>query len=73
MRANNARGAVQLFKLATTIEPRYGNAFDSEGEAYEALNQPALAIAAYRKAVAVDKNQVNAMARIKALRAVPPK
>ncbi len=69
LRAKNARGAVELFKLATHLEPRYGNAFDSEGEAYEALGETALAIAAYEKAVAVDKNQVNAMARIKALQA----
>jgi dienelactone hydrolase len=67
LRANNARGAVELFKLATYIEPKYGNAFDSEGEAYEALGETALAIAAYEKAVAVDKNQVNAIARIKVL------
>jgi dienelactone hydrolase len=69
LRANNARGAVELFKLATVIEPRYGNAFDSEGEAYEALGENDLAIAAYEKAVAVDKSQANAAARIKALRA----
>jgi len=69
LRANNARGAVELFKLATTIEPKYGNAFDSEGEAYEALGDTASAIAAYEKAVAVDRNQVNAIARIKALQA----
>ena len=68
LRAHNAGGAVELFKLATYIEPKYGNAFDSEGEAYEALGQNALAIAAYEKAVAVDKNQLNASARIKALR-----
>jgi dienelactone hydrolase len=67
LRAKNARGAVELFKLATYIEPKFGNAFDSEGEAYEALGEPALAIAAYEKAVAVDKNQVNAIARIKVL------
>lgn len=68
LRGKNARGAVELFKLATHIEPRYGNAFDSEGEAYEALGDTALAIAAYEKAVAVDKGQSNAIARIKALR-----
>jgi dienelactone hydrolase len=68
LRAKNARGAVELFKLATYIEPRFGNAFDSEGEAYEALGETALAIAAYEKAVTVDKNQHNAIARIKALR-----
>ncbi len=68
LRAKNARGAVELFKLATHIEPRFGNAFDSEGEAYEALGETALAIAAYEKAVAVDSKQSNAIARIKALR-----
>ena len=69
LRANNARGAVELFKLATYLEPKFGNAFDSEGEAYEALGETAAAIAAYEKAVAVDKNQVNAIARVKALQA----
>jgi tetratricopeptide (TPR) repeat protein len=68
LHAKNARGAVELFKLATYIEPKYGNAFDSEGEAYEALGETVSAIAAYEKAVAVDKNQVNAIARINALR-----
>jgi dienelactone hydrolase len=64
----NPRAAVELFKLATHLEPRYGDAFDSEGEAYEALGETALAIEAYEKAVAVDKRQTNAMARIKHLR-----
>lgn len=71
--ANNARGAVQLFKLATYLEPSYGNAFDSEGEAYEALGDTAAAISAYAKAVAVDKGQRNASARIKALQAAGAK
>jgi len=65
--ANNPRAAVELFKLATHIEPKFGNAFDSEGEAYEALGDTALAIVAYEKAVAVDKKQSNAIARIKVL------
>lgn len=68
LHGNNARGAVELFRLATHIEPKFGNAFDSEGEAWEALGDKAQAIAAYEKAVAVDKNQSNAIARIKALR-----
>lgn len=69
LHAQNARAAVELFKLATHIDPKYGDAFDSEGEAYEALGENALAIAAYEKAVAVDKRQSNAIARITALRA----
>jgi tetratricopeptide (TPR) repeat protein len=68
LRGKNPRAAVELFKLATYIEPKFGNAFDSEGEAYEALGETALAIAAYEKAVAVDKKQSNAIARIKELR-----
>lgn len=67
-RGKNARAAVELFKLATYLAPEYGNAFDSEGEAHEALGDTAAAIAAYEKAVAVDKRQTNAIARIKALR-----
>ena len=73
LRGNNARGAVELFKLATFIEPNFANAFDSEGEAHEALGDTALAIAAYQKAVALDKNQVNAIVRIKALQSGAPK
>ena len=68
LRGKNPLAAVELFKLATTIEPKYGNAFDSEGEAYEALGETGLAIAAYEKAVAVDKKQSNAIARLQTLR-----
>lgn len=68
LRGKNARGAVELFKLATFLEPKYANAFDSEGEAYEALGDTRSAIAAYEKAVAADPNQRNAVARIAALR-----
>ncbi len=69
LRGQNARGAVELFKLATHIEPKFASAYDSEGEAYEALGEKTLAIAAYEKALAVDKGQSNAAKRIKALRA----
>lgn len=73
LQAKNARGAVELFRLATYIEPKYVNAYDSEGEAHEALGDTAAAIAAYEKAVATDKNQVNAIARLKVLQAGGPK
>jgi dienelactone hydrolase len=68
LRGKNPRAAVELFKLATNIDPKFADAFDSEGEAYEALGETALAIEAYEKAVAVDKRQSNAIARIKDLR-----
>ena len=64
----NAKGAVELFKLAGVINADYGAVFDSLGEAYEALDEKALAIRAYEHALAVDKTQTNAAARLKALR-----
>ena len=64
----NAKGAVELFKLAGVINPDYGAVFDSLGEAYEALGEKALAIRAYEQALAVDKQQTHAAARLKALR-----
>ena len=64
----NASGAAELFKLATVINPEYAAVFDSLGEAYEALGEKALAIKAYEQAVALDKQQTNAAARLKALR-----
>lgn len=64
----NAKGAVELFKLAAVMSPGYGDVFDSLGEAYEALDEKALAIRAYEQALAVDKQQTNAAARLKALR-----
>ncbi|QPF72225.1 dienelactone hydrolase [Roseateles sp. DAIF2] len=73
LQAGNARGAVELFQLATHIEPGFASAFDGEGAAYESLGETALAIAAYEKAVAADKNQGKARARIEALRAGGPK
>jgi Flp pilus assembly protein TadD len=64
----NAKGAVELFKLAIFINPEYGNVIDSLGEAYEALGEKALAIRAYEQALVVDKQQSHPAARLKVLR-----
>lgn len=62
-------GAQDLTPAAADPCGRFGNAWDSEGEAWEALGDKEQAIKAYRQAVAVDKDQANAIARIEALRA----
>lgn len=64
----NAKGAAELFKLATVIHPDYAAVFDSLGEAYEALGENALAITAYEQALALDKRETHAAMRLKALR-----
>jgi dienelactone hydrolase len=64
----NAKGAAELFKLAAIINPEYADVIDSLGEAYEAMGEKALAIRAYEQALAVDKLQGHAAARLKVLR-----
>lgn len=68
LRKNNPKGGLELFKLASFLEPGWGDVLDSQGEAYEALGEKELALRAYEQAVAADKKQTNAAARIKALR-----
>lgn len=65
----NAQGAIELFKLGITLEPRWGDIQDSLGEAYEAAGEPALALAAYERALALNPNIPSSSARVKALRA----
>ncbi|MDB5961488.1 MAG: Dienelactone hydrolase [Massilia sp.] len=63
------RGAIELFKLAIFIEPKWGDVHDSLGEAYEAAGEKTLAIAAYQQALALDPSQANSAQRLKVLRA----
>lgn len=64
----NPQGAIDLFKLGISLEPRWGDIQDSLGEAYEAAGEPALALAAYEKALALDPNIPSSAARVKALK-----
>jgi tetratricopeptide (TPR) repeat protein len=61
-------GAIELFKLATVIEPKWGGVQDSLGEAYEAAGETQLAIAAYEKALALDPSLDSSAQRLKVLR-----
>lgn len=64
-----ARGAIELFKLGSVIEPKWGGVQDSLGEAYEAAGETQLAIAAYERALALDPSLDSSAKRLKVLRA----
>ena len=68
----NTQGAIELFKLGTIVEPRWADVQDSLGEAYEAAGEPALALAAYERALVLNPNTPSSAARVKALRQPPP-
>ncbi|HEX8478702.1 MAG TPA: CocE/NonD family hydrolase [Telluria sp.] len=68
LRKNNPQGAIELFKLGTVLEPRWGAIEDSLGEAYEAAGEPALALAAYERALVLDPNMSSSAARVKVLK-----
>jgi dienelactone hydrolase len=69
LRRQDARGAIELFRLGAVLEPQWGDIQDSLGEAYEAAGEPTLALAAYEKAVALNPALASSAARVKALRA----
>lgn len=67
----NPQGAIELFKLGIAIDPRWGAIEDSLGEAYEAAGEPALALAAYERALVLTPDMPSSAARVKALRKAP--
>lgn len=67
MARKNVKGAVELFKLAGVINPRYGDTFDSLGQAYEALGETVLARHAYEQALSVDPRLANPASRLQGL------
>lgn len=68
LRKKNPQGAIELFKLGIVLDPRWGDIQDSLGEAYEAAGEPALALAAYERALVLNPNIPSSAARVKALR-----
>lgn len=66
------KDAIAIFKLNTEMFPKSGNTFDSLGEAYLADNQNDLAIENYKKAVALDPTNVNAVSIINRLEGKTP-
>jgi hypothetical protein len=63
------QAAIEIFKLAIHLEPKWGGVWDSLGEAYEGAGDKALAIDAYGKALALDPSLDSSARRLKVLRA----
>ena len=64
----NPHGAIELFKLGIALDPSWGAIEDSLGEAYEAAGEPALALAAYERALVLNPDMPSSASRVKALR-----
>jgi CubicO group peptidase (beta-lactamase class C family) len=59
--------ALEIFKLNVFLYPSSGNAFDSLGEIYANLEEPAQAINHYQESLKLDPNNKNAEQQIKKL------
>jgi cytochrome c-type biogenesis protein CcmH/NrfG len=59
--------AIQVLKLNAQLYPDSANAFDSLGEAYEAIEEKTLAIDSYKRALALDPGNKNAATRLSEL------
>jgi dienelactone hydrolase len=69
LRADKTRESIEIFKLATVVDPKSANAFDSLAEAYQQDNDKSLAIKNYQRSLELDPANTNAVARLKSLRA----
>ena len=67
LQAGKVTGAIEVFEINTTLYPASGNVYDSLGEAYVAAGKNELALAAYRKAVALDPGNSNAADMVRQL------
>jgi len=64
---NAPRDAVEIFEMNVAAFPRSANVYDSLGEAYLAAGDTAQAIANYRKSLALDPHNTNAVSVLKRL------
>jgi imidazolonepropionase-like amidohydrolase len=65
--ANKTSEAVAVFALAVELYPRSGNTYDSLGEAYMKAGNARLAVENYRRSLALDPQNRNAVAMLKKL------
>jgi len=65
--AKKVKEAIEIFKLNVEVYPQSANPYDSLGEAYMAAGERELALANYRKSVALDPQNTNAATLIKNL------
>jgi dienelactone hydrolase len=67
LRAGQPAQAIAIFKLATTLYPASGNAFDSLAEAYEQQGDKPNAILHYQRSLQLDPDNDNARAHLQTL------
>jgi tetratricopeptide (TPR) repeat protein len=71
MGVNNARNAIELFKLNVELYPASGNVYDSLAEACAAAGDRTAALLNYRKSLELDPKNRNAAEQIKKLEQAP--
>lgn len=71
LREHQGADAIRLFRLNVELFPDSSNAYDSLGEAYAAAGQRQSAIANYRKSLALDPGNGNAVEMLKKLTRAP--
>ena len=69
LRADKVKESIEIFKLATIVDPKSANAFDSLAEAYQQYNDKPLAIKNYQRSLELNPANTNAVARLKTLHA----
>jgi tetratricopeptide (TPR) repeat protein len=67
MRAKKVAEAIAIFKLNTELYPDAWNTYDSLGEAYAVNGDKELAIASYKKSIALNPKNGNGVAALKKL------
>ncbi len=67
LRANDAKGAIELFKLNVEMYPKAANAYDSLAYAYVQNGQTSLAIRNYRRSLVLNPQNTNAEEILKRL------
>jgi hypothetical protein len=72
LHAGRIAPAVSVFTANTALFPTSGNAFDSLGEALEAASRRDAAIAAYRRALALNAGLVSSREALRRLGVTPP-
>jgi dienelactone hydrolase len=65
--SGNKPGAIAILKMATSLHPESGNAYDSLAEAYEANQDKGQAIENYQRALKLDPKNQNAVQHLRTL------
>lgn len=72
LRADKVKESIEIFKVATIVDPKSANAFDSLAEAYQQANDKPQAIKNYQRSLELNPKNTNAVDRLKILQAGAP-